>query len=733
MTSKNLCFNLMKEDMKRRIWTVALLFLAFAFCIVIPVIYMGGVPMEDYQDYAAWLANVRSGVLEMVGGENPFVVMIMVVASVVCGVSGFSYLHNAKKVDFYHSIPVKRENLFLASYLNGILMVAVVYLLALLFAIVAATTFGVSITETFGVAMMGYFFHMAFYILLYTTVVLAMMLTGNIVIALLGTVVFFSYVPGVLALFSGYMQTWFKTFSYTDGLADRLGFLVLHSSPFSYYMLKLSKYGEESVAAAVLITLFVSVVMAAAVCLLYRIRPSEAAGRAMAFKKSMAPIKILLVMPISLAFCLFFYMLRNSFGWAVFGVLCGALIVHCLMEIIYHFDFRKLFSNKVHLAVCAVAGMLILCGFRFDIFGYDTYVPKESQVKAASIYLRSLDDWVTYGDVKMSSGGDYYHWDYQDGESYISEHMKLEHPADVITMAQQGIKYNKEHEDDYNTSYWGSYASDSDEQYIGYTVRYVLNSGRVVSRIYTASLNDVGETLRRIYDGEDYKKGAYPVLSQTAEDTVKVNFQQYNEIIGTVRDAGVAEILAVYQQELAALTYDVRGKELPIGTIQFMTKAMDDAIEGRGLVDNARSYYAGDISERCYYPVYPSFTKTLGLLKANGVNALDGLSSKNISRIEIRDDSRGWDDEYGYSYKEAEARYLNVNDPAQIDELAPALMFRHYYYMNETARWREMEYIELTITTTNDRTISCLLNEDKIPDFLSKWLEEGKTEATQNE
>ena len=139
MTSKNLCFKLMKEDLKRRIWTVALLMLTLFFCIVIPVFYSGSRPMNEFTDALMWLNDVRDEVWAIIGAENPFIVMTMIVAAIVCGVSGFSYLHVAKKVDFYHSIPVKREQLFLASYLNGILMMAAVYLLNLLIAMIGGT------------------------------------------------------------------------------------------------------------------------------------------------------------------------------------------------------------------------------------------------------------------------------------------------------------------------------------------------------------------------------------------------------------------------------------------------------------------------------------------------------------------------------------------------------------------------------------------------------------------
>ena len=52
----------------------------------------------------------------------------MVTAAVVIGAAGFVYLHNQKKVDFYHSLPVRREMLYLVYHVDGILILAVTIL-----------------------------------------------------------------------------------------------------------------------------------------------------------------------------------------------------------------------------------------------------------------------------------------------------------------------------------------------------------------------------------------------------------------------------------------------------------------------------------------------------------------------------------------------------------------------------------------------------------------------------
>ena len=61
--------------------------------------------------------------------------------------------------------------------------------------------------------------------------------------------------------------------------------------------------------------------------------------------------------------------INKLFFVAVFGILCGTVICHCVVEIIYHFDFKKLFSDKLQLAGCIVVVMAVFCVFRYDRTG----------------------------------------------------------------------------------------------------------------------------------------------------------------------------------------------------------------------------------------------------------------------------------------------------------------------------------------------------------------------------
>ena len=121
MTSKNLCFKLMREDIKRRGWTIALTVLGLLFTTVIPTAIKCGELTDLTVQDSPVIKYMQQSVVKLLK-TGSMAAVFLIVASVLWAVSGFHYLHNNKKVDFYHSIPVRRRQLFLAIYVNGILV-----------------------------------------------------------------------------------------------------------------------------------------------------------------------------------------------------------------------------------------------------------------------------------------------------------------------------------------------------------------------------------------------------------------------------------------------------------------------------------------------------------------------------------------------------------------------------------------------------------------------------------
>lgn len=49
--------------------------------------------------------------------------MVVGAAAMILGLTGFLYLHSKKQIDFYNSLPVKREMLFAVKFLDGFLII----------------------------------------------------------------------------------------------------------------------------------------------------------------------------------------------------------------------------------------------------------------------------------------------------------------------------------------------------------------------------------------------------------------------------------------------------------------------------------------------------------------------------------------------------------------------------------------------------------------------------------
>lgn len=223
MTSKGLFFKYMRENTKQRLWSVALTALLCFFLFPVLTALETSIMLrpdnlsKDLSVEAA-LAEAKlkltNEMLHMYSIQNTMLVFILIVTAVVLAASGFSYLHSKKKTDFFHSLPISREMLYTVTCLDGILYLAVPYLVFLLVAGVMLQVKGAPFS--WGTLLIGYVQHMCFFTLVYMTVVLAVILTGNLIVGLLGTGVFFSWGPGVAAVISTYFSEYFMTF-YDNG------------------------------------------------------------------------------------------------------------------------------------------------------------------------------------------------------------------------------------------------------------------------------------------------------------------------------------------------------------------------------------------------------------------------------------------------------------------------------------------------------------------------------------
>ena len=691
MTSGSLYFKLLKEDFRRRLWAVALVFLAFFFTLPIGLaLNMENAANSNYYRYNDYEPFIQDGtmtdlqykarllelktevVLNGVEYGNGMIAFLMITAAVVIGVSSFAYLQNKKKVDFYHSIPVRREALFGAQFSGGIFMVGAAYGFNLLLLTGVALSYGVPAGRILGAMAGGWALNMLYYALMYSVAVAAMMMTGNIVVGVLGTGVFFFFLPGVMMLLGWYCETFFVTTARYMWSSDQSPFTwgVRYLSPFSVYinsfgwkMNELVKHVPELIC-----TILAFLAVATLDLELYRKRPSEAAGKAMAFKKSMPPVRILLVLGIGLAGGMFFWSLQSRLRWGLFGTMVSVVLTHCIVEIIYHFDFKKMFCHRLQLGLCLAAGILAFLSFRYDWYGYDSYIPSKEEIVSASLDIGVDSSWLSDKTFETGSDGKLQRR-YADPYEYIEENMVLTDKEAVMSMVEEGRKRALEGRDerlgirkavaridgyhsnaarsigeaDGPTSIFlamktGSKEDSEQEKFeTNMTVCYRLANGREVRRSYSLPLSAVMDSYEALYRQDAYKEGMYRILSQEPGQVKQVLYREADQVMDVSQDSRVQEaVLKAYQQDMRELTVEERLVEMPVGSLVFMTDQENTYLQQqrqttRSAFGGMERYQVEDVSQ--YWPVYLSFERTIELLKEQGIEPGTCLAPEKVERI----------------------------------------------------------------------------------------------------
>ena len=609
MTLKNSFIKLQIEDIKRRIWTIALSMLAFI--VLLPIICALNISNFQGRGTPEWQMLQLRGV---VGPSNYVIIAATIICAVVCGLSGFFYLHSRKKVDFYHSIPVRRERLFFTSYLNGVLIYFIPYVLNLLFSLIILSINHYLDADILLAAISGVGINLLFFCLTYTLTIIAVMLTGNLIISICGTAVFLLYVPSVKDLIKALYQSFFATFAnYTDN--KNTSFL----SPIeSYINVATQNIKGNDYVFSIILSIAATILLIGGALFLYKQRSSEAAGKSMAFGISKPIIKFLLVVPISLGGGI---LLRSivTFGydaWFSFGVVFAFIVSYGLIQVLFEFDIRSVFHHKLQMLLSAVVILSIALILRFDVFGYDNYLPEEDEIQSMSVSMSGIDQGINHYEIVDGN------LMYQNTYNYELSKMELTNFQAAYDLAEMGVKnsFKKGDRNDYNAHYWNN-------DVFTYYVKYTLNSGRQVYRCYGITLEESRDSLSEIYSDQAYKNVHFPIYQWEESDIDEIRVSYYTDILnydsnGTDSKEGInfslsgdslSQLVEIYKTELSGVKLEELETESPVIELSFKL--------GDYTYDN--------------YCVYPSCVKTLAFLEEHGFDVKKGIEPENVVELTI--------------------------------------------------------------------------------------------------
>lgn len=655
MTSKISFFRIRKENMKHHLAILLLTIFCFLMHVLAFVIRIQNLTDSSDWKYKEVAKNVAAwaepGYIQAFG---------VILFAVILAMSGLSYLHSRTKTDFYHALPIKRETIFAVVTMNSLLIFALPFLAACAAetAIAGITGFlTVTFVKNVFASILCYFL---VFMLSFLTAALAMIMTGNLIVGLLGFGVFAGYAPVLVKnIFPCLAGVFFDTYVSATSEKDILDYLSPVS--LSCWLTQADSGWSMRAHSGILAITLVEIIVLLILCQkLFKIRPSEAAGKAMAFPKTKSVIRILLVIPASLYAGIFFYsmtMMEHKI-WLMIGVVIGALLFHGLIESIYQFDIHGFLSHRKQLGICLAVCFLVVGIFYTDTFGYDKYVPKAEKTKAVLV------------EPQFFSGRSESFWgEAQDGITG----QEMEDVLELLRKKAEG----KENAEEVN------------QEYI--SVTYTLTNGRKVKRTYLCTREEESKIMEQIFSSREYKKNLYSLY--------------------TVDWSKITEITWDNQMDFETLKLTPEEKEEFLNTylLELDTLSFDDMTTQAATSEFCITHEGGN--EYDYYYVYPSFAKTIAFLKEKGCSADETMKDRNVVSLEL--------DSYGDDGVE---NTWMVTDPALIAEVKDKLAISGFCG-NVYNMYRSTNNINVDITanivskygnqavsvTTDDETLEKLL------------------------
>ena len=488
MTSRNSFFKMLIENGRRRKseWILSVI-VFLAVVILLPVMSIVSslyISLLDGggSEYIVETANA------FFSTTNPMLYTVTIVASWICGFNSMSYLFSKPKTDLYHSIPVSRKKLFLVSYANSILVYAVPYLITLCIGLVLVFFLSGGTIAIWGQAFLAYGYHLLGYWMLLNINLLIVMLSGRLLVAVLGMVATYGYGMFWYVLLEQYKSI----FLYCLG-EENYSSAVQILSPVCNYLLSGSLADYIGMQPLVGLMAVIAVICLVAAFLLYQKRPSSASGGTIAFAGVKPVIKGAVMLPLALLGGVIMYATYRKIAFWIFGVAFVIVVTHIILQgILEQADVRAIGKGLKTVGVVAILAVIFGSVYYFDIFGYNGYMPDAEDVESCGVLID-----------KDLAGSEYYPFSetQQDTEEKRVARMKITDIDQVYELSKAGYETRK------RLSRQEARSDQENEDICNFTVYYHLKNGKTVERAYTIdnSAEENAEKLKNVLDNPQYK------------------------------------------------------------------------------------------------------------------------------------------------------------------------------------------------------------------------------------
>lgn len=560
MTCKISYSKIIRETLKHHIASIFTVCLVFFIQLII--FFM------DVQTYASRLQDkdytpidINEWLSELTQPSFGYAVPIIFIG-VLLAFDFFRYLHSKKQIDFFDTLPLQRKDWFIIRFLSAGIVFIIPYCICVVFEIVILASFNVLSTPLLCNLLWNAACMILSFLIIFIFGVLCMILTGNSIVAVFIYGIISLYAPILLRyLYPIYAQEYFETY-FSDN--TKLYYLNYLSPMGLTYKLTHSYYGwipKDHVIdfIAILVMIVLSLVIT---YILYKKRPSEAAGRAMTFEKWNPIIRILIVIPISLYVGMYLSMIAitGSYIWMIFGFAITAILLNGIIESVFRFDIRGLWTNKRQMLACFVISILFALIFWIDLFHYDQYVPSLSKIETVTFTCNGIDS---------------------NTEEQNGLHGK--NIAPIVQLAKNIISQNTSIDDG------------PEREWL--MIEYHMKNGSVIARQYYIDYETNKDLLDQIFATEDYKDD---ICKLYTDDWSKISHISFGDGISDIplylTEAEMNLFFNTYMKEYTPLTFSYMRENASVIYFTAHSKADDEFYD-----------------YTCY--IYPNFKQTIALLE----------------------------------------------------------------------------------------------------------------------
>ncbi|MCK0473795.1 ABC transporter permease [Halalkalibacter sp. APA_J-10(15)] len=410
-----------------------------------------------------------------------FLYFLTFVLPILLGIFLFRYMQVKLSSDFIHSLPIRREQLYIQKIITGTVFLVVPYVLIALILLMigwyipAPNLLSISSVSEW-LAMMILMNLFVFYITVFVG-----MFTGISVLQGALTYILFIFPAGIIVLF-------------------------LYNISFAMYGLSLTYHHYESwVPFTVLprltyedvstteITVYALIGLAAVISsyFLYQKRHAEAATSAISF----SPLKPLFKYGVTLCFMLlgglYYGYVGSDWNWILFGYFIASVIGYFIAEMIIQKSWRVFHKWKGYIGYIAVV-LVIGIAIHFDITGYEKRIPVAESVNQ----------------VFFSEQGYLYHYSVTEasyGEEPSSHYYEEPEVIQAIIGLHEQLIRDKNHLMNFTHTY--------DDQTKRFTFGYHLDNGNTILREYSFPAYAYEKWLEPIIESNEYKRNHNPILN----------------------------------------------------------------------------------------------------------------------------------------------------------------------------------------------------------------------------